>query len=234
MGNPSKITRLLALTVAIGVGIAVAWYQRSRDSTPVPEPPPPSADTRFTPRAPAPSSRTGSQPDHPSTGTAAAGDVTGDAPTAAASEPSDVDPSPEPAPLPEFLAGGLGPPQRAPDGTLVEGSAHDLQLRLDQEPRDTEWAEQVEWELENYLGLQPFTERLENLNVLCRTTVCRVTAVTDRAALPDSPEDGWQGMMSRLRYERVSQEFDHSAEVVVFKASAPDRVGFVTYFERRR
>src|SRR5690606_12029682 len=204
MGNRSKITRLLALTVAIGVGIVVAWYQRSPDPAPVPEPAAPAADTRFGPSPPAPSARTDRPPDGQSTDHVATGDATGDAPAAAAPESSDADPAAEPAPLPEFLAGGLGPPQREPHGSLVKGSAHDLQLRLDQEPRDVEWAEQVEWELENYLVLQPFTERLEDLQVLCRTTVCRVTAVTDRAALPDAPEDGWQGMMARLRYERVS------------------------------
>lgn len=225
--------------MAIALGVALAYHQRSRDAAAPPPQPSSAADERARsaapPPTPDPADAVGGALQPPDTvarpGPADAADAVG-TPDAAPPE-GGPDSAPPPAPLPEFLADGLGPPPREPDGSLTEGSAHELQERLDGESRDAQWADRVEWELENYLGLQPFTERLENLDVLCRTSVCRVTAITNRAALPDAPEDGWQGMMARLGYERVSQEFDHSADVVVFKASAPDRVGFVTYFERR-
>ncbi len=103
---------------------------------------------------------------------------------------------------------------------------------MDAEPRDDGWASSVEWQLQNYLALQPSIDAFGTPRVLCRRTVCRVLTITSRKRLDAHPEADWHEMMSRLRYETVSNQLAGSAETVVLNHAHPDEVGFVTYFER--
>lgn len=232
---PRRFRQLLAVAAAVVLGAVLASWQSRPDPNPnapdqrVSDAAPPAGPA---PPQPAAAGTVGGRAAEPAAGTSAAPPT--NTPTDAA-RPAAVagDGKPRPAPLPAFFDNAFGPPVRDAAGELVKGTPHELQARLAQERRDDAWADKVEWQLENFLALQPLTERVGNPAVLCRATVCRVVATADRSALPAAAsEEGWQEMMAALRYESVSNEFSDTTDLIVFNASEPERIGFVTYFER--
>lgn len=139
-----------------------------------------------------------------------------------------------PVALPAFFARALAGGRPPEAGELAEATPQQLQALMDGEPRDEAWASQVEWQLENYLALQPFNAALGAPSVRCRSSVCRVIATTSKQTMSRTPEADWHELMAGLRYESVSNEFDHSQESIVFNHSRPGLVGYVTYFTRAR
>lgn len=230
--------------VAVGVGAAVAWYQhepepadgRDRFDTPPASPPPPATlvqpPHRTTPveaaepTPPAQSARPHERNEPSEAAPSSASSAGSVAETGAASTPGA-----NAARLPDFFTASLA--TDLPPESLEDGTPQALQARMQAEARDEEWASQVEWQVQNYLALQPHNETFGSPRVQCRRTVCRVISTTSKRAVARADDADWHGLMAGLQYESVSNEFARSAETIVYNHSQPDRVGYVTYFERK-
>lgn len=224
-----------AVTVAVLLGTVVAWYRHR------PEPAPMAPAATAAPAAERSANR-GPQSAEPGPAGVAPPSASADAPDArqrpghdAAGRPAAPDaagPGTRAAGVPEFFAAALANGAPPPPEDLRHATPQQLQALMDSEPRDEAWAAQVEWQLENYLALQPHQAAFGNPTVQCRTSVCRVISTTTKRSMSRTPEADWHELMNGLQYETVSNEFAQSQEMIVFNHARPEEVGYVTYFTR--
>ncbi len=222
----------LAAGIAISAGVGIALYQQSQTlpGSAGRAPDRPVQHRRVAGPGTEPAARAPSSAASPAA--AAKADVRSRYESSGERPPSSGTAPPRPTSLPRFFENGLKNPAALGAGSAGELTPQALQARMDHETRDDTWASSVEWQLGNYLALQPAADVFGTPRVLCRRTVCRVLAIANKKTLDAHPEADWHEMMSRLGYESVSNQFSGSAETVVLNHAHPDQVGFVTYFER--
>lgn len=120
---------------------------------------------------------------------------------------------------------------------VLEGllpSPSELQARIQAEPRDEAWAPYAERELHDYLARQPFIHLYESVEVACRATLCRISAIADPALVKATPGAEFQVMMSNLRHESVWREFSGTYDMFTSNNQSPGRAGFMTFLMRAR
>ena len=107
-------------------------------------------------------------------------------------------------------------------------SARELEGLMATESRDETWAPAIESAIDDLVASQPVSDYFPSRLVECQESVCRISAVVSRDAIPQEIGSEWQRLMSRLQ-EQIPSLASYTTLTRVAGVPDTDQSLFTTY-----